>query len=267
MLYEGLIMKDLVEALTTDIGLYGGALGFIFIYAVFIIGRCNPVYCRINLALAMIAVWAATLVMSAGFIGYCQIPYTSSNAFLSYLSAVLVILYTSFMVRSINNVRLTPEEARGEIQYNYAEKFAEGFGYVMSSIFKTSIIVIFTFLVGLASPIIAIRSFCAVGAFLWIFLFAELLLFLGPILYYDTKRILANKKDCCGLCICDPESCLFCHGRCVVDKQADKKAAFTDVFILQKMVPFLRNNWVRTGFVIFYVCVIIVGIVAIFFVR
>ena len=41
------VEKILWEQISLDIGLYIGAIGFIFVYGIFIIGRCNPVLCRL----------------------------------------------------------------------------------------------------------------------------------------------------------------------------------------------------------------------------
>ena len=179
------------------------------------------------------------------------------------MSAVIIILQTTFLTRSINSVRLSASEARGEVEYNYSSKFAEGFGYAMSSIFKTWLIVVIAFVITAFSSIIAIQSFCVVGALLATFMLLETMLILGPAIYYDTKRILSNKGDCFTACSCDPESSACCCGKCLVDEHAQKKMAMTDVFIIGKMLPFMLNNWVRLLFIMFYIGISVVGIIGI----
>lgn len=215
---------------------------------------------------AMVIVWILSLVMSFGFIGYLGIKFTSSNVSLSYMAAILVILYSTFMLRSVENIKITTQEANLARGFYYHDKFAAGFAYAASSLAKTYLVTVLTFGVGSITTIPAIQSFCAVGACLVTFMFVQICFIFAPALFYDTKRIILNKTDCCGACCCAASSSIFCCGRCVLDKYEERKESFSDVFINEKLVPMLVNNWIRALFIIIYAGICVVGVIGVLYV-
>lgn len=219
------------------------------------------------MALAMVVVWALSLTMSFGFIGYLGIKFTSSNVALSYMAAILVILYSTFMLRSVENIKITNQEANLARGFYYHDKFAAGFAYAASSLAKTYLVTVLTFGVSSMSKIPAIESFCAVAACLVSFMFVQICFIFAPALFYDTKRIILNKTDCGGACCCAASSSIFCCGRCVLDKYEERKESFSDVFLNEKIVPLLVNNWVRALFLTIYVGICIVGVIGVLYVE
>lgn len=233
-------------------------MAFIFAYAIFVIGRFHPVMCRLPLSLAIIVCFFMTLLMSIGLTGYAKLDFTGSTAALSFLLGIIVILDCTFLVRSIEMVQ-QPQDELPDVN----RKFTEGFEYAAVSMFKCTAVGVLAFGFGSMTPFPAIRSFCITGLLIIGFNLWNVLSFFAGCLYYDTKRQLDGRKDCCGACRCDPEGWFFCKGCCTLDDYAQKKIPFFEAFLLRRVVPILLNNIVRTAVIVFYLGVCAVGIAGI----
>jgi Niemann-Pick C1-like protein 1 len=233
-------------------------MGFIFVYAIFVIGRFHPVLCRLPLSLSIFVCFWMTLLMSIGLTGYSGMKFSGGTAALSFLLGVIVILDCTFLVRSIEMVPQPHDELP-----DAAKRFQQGFEYAAVSMFKSSSVGILAFGFGAMTPFPAIRSFCITGLLIVAFNLWNILSFFAGCLYYDSKRQAEHRKDCCGACRCDPEGWFFCKGCCTLDDYAQKKMPFFEAFLLRRVVPILLNNFVRAAVILLYLGVSAVGIAGI----
>lgn len=79
------VSESLYDEMLVDYGLYGGAIAFILLYSIWILGRCHPVYCRTSLFLAMVVSYGMTLSMSLAFPCYVGYKFVDSNYAFSFL--------------------------------------------------------------------------------------------------------------------------------------------------------------------------------------
>ena len=100
------IEKNLWDGVSIDLGLYFAFLAIIFIYSLFMIGRCHPLYCRLPLTVSMLISYLMTLFMSYGFPSYIGLPIVSSSGVLSLLLAFQTIHITAYLVRSVENIKI-----------------------------------------------------------------------------------------------------------------------------------------------------------------
>ena len=144
-------------------------------------------------------------------------------------------------------------------------RFANEVSKAFVSLFKSTLIGFIAFTIGCVSPFIAVRTFCAIGACMYIFGFMNTLTFFCACLYYDHLRILDGKcyldhNDCCSLFTCDSHGTFFCKGQCVLDEYNDTKVRYFEGVLIGKFQPFLLKNIVRFIIIIFFLFISACGI-------
>ncbi|CAG9332543.1 unnamed protein product [Blepharisma stoltei] len=256
--FLGLVKSDFVDSLSFDLVLYAGAMVFIFLYSFFIIGKCHPTLCRFPLTLAMIISYAVAILEALGIMGYAGFELISSNLAISFFLAIETVLYCSYLVRSIENISIEP----GETIY-YDRKFVFGFKTVGVSLFKTMLITVTAFSIGSISKFPAISSFCTASAIATIFLYFNCMTLFSACLFYDFKRVLQNKRDCCGQCLCSPKSILCCKGKCAANS-LDQEISIFQLFIEYKIVKLLLKKSMIYFVILIYLGIIAAGIAGIF---
>ena len=254
--------EDLVDAITTDLALYMAAILFIFLYWGVALGRCHPVYCHLPLAFSMFLSFLLSLGMSLALPNYIGITFVSSTALLALMVAVVTILYSSLLLKATDLVKKADFE-----EITMVERFARGYKYAGVSLFKTFLIGTCSFAIAARSDIPAIRSFCSTGACAIAFIFWNSLTFFGGCLAVDAKRTYGEKGDCCGLCLCNEKSGLFCRRKCVVDAVDEKAVSRLEMMIVHYLGRLQASYWSRFIAILYYVVVIAVGIAAFFRVR
>ena len=254
--------KDLIDAITTDLALYISAILFIFLYWVVAVGRCHPVYCRMPLGFAMVISFLLSLGMSIALPNYVGVTFVSSTALQALMTAVVTILYSSLLVKATD---MSKKPSIDDI--SPVERFAHSYKYAGVSLFKTFLIGVCSFGVAARSDIPAIRSFCCTGACAIGFVFWNSLLFFGGCLAVDARRLYKEQRDCCGLCLCNEKSALYCKRKCVVDAVEEKAVSRLEMLIVHYVGRLQSSYWSRFVAIIYYVLVIAVGIAAFFRVR
>lgn len=256
--HSGMLESGFWDSLSFDIILYITGMAFVFIYAFFIIGKCGPVLCRFSLTIAMIISYLFSVLMALGIMGYAGITLISGNVAISFFLALETILYCSYLVKSIDNITIQPDEV-----INYPRKFAFVYKSAGVSLFKTFLITVTSFSIGTISRFPAIASFCTASSLATVFLYFNCMTLFTASLYYDFIRVLKNQKDCCGQCYCAPEHPLFCAGFCVLNLSDDQKIGICDLFMQTRIVKFLLKKSTVYAVLIMYLTVIAIGIAGI----
>ena len=99
------------------------------------------------------------------------------------------------------------------------ERLTDGLKHAGPSITITSFTNIIAFWMGATTSLEALSSFCLFAGVGVLMLYLSSLSIYSSFLYWDVKRQLKQKGDCCGACCCKETTFLCCFGKCLTDKQ------------------------------------------------
>ena len=229
-----------------DQGLSIIAVAVLLVYSLLMLGSCSPIHCR-----ALISMTGILTIMLASYagIGLCSMLGYKKDLMHDMMLVLMLGLGLDDMFVVCNALDqqslFKPPDRR----------LKRAIARSGPSITLTSLTDAFTFFVGSTSRIPVVKSFCIYCSVSIVFLYIGILTIYLPILYWDTKRVNAGRKDCFGLLCCsEGNSWLFCRGRLLAqnkkefskhkteqdessrDMQAAAKTEFARTIPLQQLV-------------------------------
>ena len=184
-----------------------------FLYSVFMLGSCSPIHCRMFIAIAgLLTIGAASY---AG-IGLCSMLGYPKHEIHDLILVLMLGLGIDDMFVICNDLD------QSSLFKPTDQRLKEATARAGPSITLTSVTDGLCFLVGATSSIPAVSSFCIYCSVSVLFLYVGVLTIFIPVLYWDTRRVQAGRKECCGLFCChETDSQLFCHGRLLSKNKLD----------------------------------------------
>lgn len=185
-----------------DKAVYAAAI--ILLYCMFMLGSCSPIHCRVATTLLGFVCVLLSVEAATGLCCLLNLKFSEVHDTLPILMLGIGVddMFVICNALDQTSFKLTP-----------FERLRHAMGYAGPSITITSLTNAFAFLSGYVSSIPAVKSFCVVAAVTVMFLYTTVLTIFVPFLLWDTKRVGAKRRECCGACCCKEDSVLFCRGR------------------------------------------------------